>query len=142
MRNWQFLPNGNFDLVSQLIANEDAEKCKIIADTFYHTAKNRYHYVSETMTEKHIYPLVHSTNKNGNRFFYTSIKNTNHFIPKIIFGDSGINNCLLDINGEYGVTNHGIGILIENIEDANRMKEFLDSDDFKKILKSKKNGNS
>ena len=50
--------------------------------------------------------------------------------------DSGINNSIIDINGEYGLTQHSIGIKIYNKEDGINIKKAIESEKFKDIILS------
>ncbi len=84
--------------------------------------------------------LIHSTPKSGIRYKYTNIfdndikNDTPMFgVAKIIFGDSGINNIIMDIDGKYGLTSHAISIAIP-ISEFNNLKTFLESNEFKNIL--------
>ena len=46
-------------------------------------------------------------------------------ITKIIFGDSGINNPVIDINGKYAMTQHSMAIIIDNKEEGNKLSKIL-----------------
>jgi hypothetical protein len=53
------------------------------------------------------YPCIHSTPKSGVRYMYSNKNdNCNFGVSKVIFGDSGINNPILDFDGKYGMTQH------------------------------------
>ena len=66
---------------------------------------------------------------------YSSRNDNGHFgIKKIIFGDSGIYNSIIDIEGIYGMTQHSIAILIENIDNGNIIKKYIESNNFKYIF--------
>jgi len=141
IREWPFLPNKNFDIIKKIITNNNENKCDLIWNTYYHTATNRYEYVSLNKTNEHIYPLIHSTNKSGNRLYWTSVKNDKHFgFTKVIFGESGINNVVADINGEYGMTQGAMGIKI-NKDNISNLKMALESKKFKLVLEGTSWGN-
>ena len=81
------------------------------------------------------YPLLHSTNKKGNKFWYSSRNDKGHFgISKVIFGDSGINDVLIDSEGKYGMTQHGIALPIEDELDGVAARKYLMSEKFGNIL--------
>jgi hypothetical protein len=127
---WDFLPNHSFVKVKKLI--EKTEKfCNIICNSNYHTTRN---HVSSVKTSE-LFPLIHSTPKGGIRYKYSSRNDKGHFgIPKVIFGDSGINNCIIDSKGLYGMTEHSMAISVE--ENFEEVKKYLDSNEFKNILKA------
>ena len=51
-------------------------------------------------------------------------------ISRIVTGLDAI----IDINGIYGMTQHSIGIEIDNIEEAKKIKNVIDSDKFREVL--------
>ena len=57
-------------------------------------------------------------------------------MPKVIFGESGINNSICDIHGEFGMTQGAIGLKIPDpIErEGPIMKKALESERFHMIL--------
>jgi hypothetical protein len=66
---------------------------------------------------------------------YSSVKNKGHFgVSKIIFGESGINNIIIDITGKYGLTQEAIGIKIKNFKEGTEFKKALESNKFKNVL--------
>lgn len=56
------------------------------------------------------------------------------FLPKVIFGDGGINEPFIDMEGKYGMTQHAIGLVIKDKKDADKLKTFLQSNFFKNVL--------
>jgi len=80
---------------------------------------------------------VHSTQKNRHRFIWSN-RNDNGFygIKKIIFGDSGIYNPIIDIDGKYAMSEHAMAIIIDNIKEGEILSKILCSSIFKKILKA------
>jgi hypothetical protein len=68
---------------------------------------------------------------------YSKVNDKGHFgVSKVIFGDSGLNDVIIDLEGKYGLTCHGIGIKVSSLEEAKAIKKALLSDRFKVILKS------
>jgi hypothetical protein len=79
--------------------------------------EHRKLWMSHTKTNEYKYPCVHSTPKTGVRYMYSKVNDKGHFgVPKVIFGEAGINDVIIDINGEYGLTNGAIGIKINSID--------------------------
>jgi hypothetical protein len=65
------------------------------------------------------------------------VNDRGHFgISKIIFGESGLNDVIIDMNGDYGMTQGAIGIKVSSVEEANSIKSVLLSEKFNVFLKS------
>jgi len=93
--------------------------------------------MSKEKTDEFKYPCIHSTPKSGVRYMYSSLNDKGHFnVPKIIFGETGIYNSVIDINGKYGLTNGCIGIEIENLKNGENYNFFLESSIMTDIIKS------
>ena len=68
---------------------------------------------------------------------YSNINNREHFgISKIIFGDSGINNPVIDMEGKYGMTQHAMGIKISSYNEGEQLSKALQSNKFTEIIQS------
>ena len=131
--NW--LANCELELINKLIANENEEKCKILQSMSAYEARKKW--ISKTENDEFKYPVVHSTPKNNPRFVWSNRNDNGHYgIKKIIFGDSGINNPIIDIDGKYGMTQHAMAIIIDDIEEGKKLSNILCSFTFEKILKA------
>jgi hypothetical protein len=134
LNNWPFIPNFGFDNVRKLLAFDNDLRCSIEHSSSYHTCRE---HVSSNMNDIFRYPLIHSTNKSGVRYKYSSRNDKGHFnIPKIIFGETGINDCIIDDKGVYGMTDNSMAIKNDSIENLIEIKNYLESNDFKEILKA------
>jgi hypothetical protein len=135
LQHLPFLPNKNIGDVQKLLAKENEERSPIIySRSAYGTDKS---HVSSEQTKEFKYPLVHTTPKDGIRYSYSSTQSGGHFgIPKVIFGDSGINQVLIDINGKYGMTQHAMAIQISSEEEALLIENALKSIHFQNILEA------
>lgn len=132
---WSFLPNRNFNLIKNLLAENDQERCDIIYSRNNYGSDKKW--VSATKTKEFCHPLIHSTPKNGVRYCYSSQNNNGHFgVPKIIFGETGINHPIIDMDGKYGMTQQAMAIGVANIDEARKLESVLTSDNFTDILKS------
>jgi hypothetical protein len=133
IQNYDWLGNYELDLIHSLIADKNDEKCQIMQSMSAYEPRKVW--ISKTKTKEFKYPVVHSTPKEGHRFVWSN-KNDNGFygISKIIFGDSGIYDPIIDINGTYAMTQHAMAIKIDTLEEGNKLKEALTSDKFKNIL--------
>jgi len=134
LRGLNWLPNSMIEEVVGLMGNDGEAlfTCK------YHTQNGaKKGLISTSENSEFCYPLVHTTPEAGNRYYYSNRNDLEHFTtPKVIFGDGGINDVIIDASGEYGMTQHAIGIPIESQKDGELLKEFLMSDKFKNILKA------
>jgi hypothetical protein len=68
---------------------------------------------------------------------YSKVNDRGHFgIPKIIFGETGIQDVVIDIEGNYGMTQNAMAIEVNNMDEAELIKKALLSEKFKDLLKS------
>jgi len=97
----------------------------------------RKKWMSKTKTDEFKYPCVHSTPKGGVRYMYSKLNDKGHFgVSKIIFGESGIYNPIVDMDGEYGMTHGAMAIKINNHEEGEQIAKLLTSENFQDIIKS------
>ena len=83
--------------------------------------------MSKTKTEEFCYPCIHSTPKSGVRYMYSKVNDKGHFgVPKVIFGESGINNSVIDKDGIYGMTHGAMAIEITSNEEL-QIKKILEN---------------
>ena len=134
LSKWNFLPNYLFDVIDKIININKNNDNIIFNRTNYGTDSK--HVINLKNTE-YKYTLIHSTNKDGARYYYSSKNDNGHFgIKKVIFGESGINNAIIDENGEYGMTQGCMAIPFNKIEEAIKIKKAIETNLFKNILKS------
>jgi hypothetical protein len=68
---------------------------------------------------------------------YSSTNSNGHFgISKVIFGDSGIYHCIVDLDGAYGMTQHSMALEVDSLEEAENFKKALLSSKFSEFLES------
>lgn len=68
---------------------------------------------------------------------YSSRNDKGHFgVSKVIFGESGIGDVIIDINGEYGMTQCAMAIKIKDVEEGEVIKQVLLSEKFNGFLKT------
>ena len=135
LKNFNWLPNSMLNEVKMLQGSDNVERCNVIysATAYEHRKPHMQHNPDDTF----IYQCVHSTPKKGARYMWSSRCDRGHFeVPKIIFGEAGINDVIIDAEGQYGLTNGAIGIEIESEEEGLLYKNFLESDKFKAIIKA------
>jgi len=134
LSRWEFLPNSNYDIIKKLLHNNKHTPCKIIFNSsIYGSLKN---WIKNTESEIYKYKIVNSTPGKGVKLLYSS-KNSGHFgIPKVIFGQTGVNNLIIDIDGDYGMTENAMAIEIDDLKEGEQIKKYFESDKFKIILKA------
>jgi hypothetical protein len=133
LNNFEFLPNYNFENVFKLLAKNKEEKCPIVQSMSSYESRKKW--MSSKESKEFKYPIIHSTPQNGIRYMYSSRNDKGHFgIPKVIFGESGIYNAIIDIEGKYGMTQGAMAIEITNISEGKNIKKFIESLDFKEVL--------
>ena len=133
LEKWKFLPNSDFNVIKKILTKGKEKSCDIIYNrTNYGSDKN---YVSSKESKEYKYPLIHSTPKSGIRYMYSKRKDLGHFgISKVIFGETGINNPVLDMKGKYGMTQHAMAILISNKYEGIEIQKALESKKFQTLL--------
>jgi hypothetical protein len=133
LKEWLWLPNYNFNQVKKLLAKEREDTVNILfSASIYETRKK---WMSKKETEEFKYKCIHSTPQQGVRYYYSKVDKGHFGIPKVIFGDSGIYNAIVDSTGEYCMTQHAIAI-VDDIENLEYIKQALETDSFKDILKA------
>lgn len=139
LREWDFLPNSNFKLIEPLIKGKN-EGCVIIFSRSAYASDKKW--VQENKTSKFKYPLIHSTPQSGTRYMYSSQNNNGMFgVSKIIFGESGIYNSIIDLKGEFGLTQGTMAIPISSKKEGEQIKKVIESDEFRNILEACSWGN-
>ena len=130
----EFIPNGMFNEIQKLLPTNGEEVIKMLRDCPYHTQKD---HMNKEQTEEFKYPCVNFMPKTDIPVVYHS--NTNqkgHFgTPKLIMSNGRIKSvgCMLDENGEYGLTQFAFGI-VDEITNLPRIKQAIDSDGFRNLM--------
>ena len=135
LNKYNWLANCELELIDKLIANENEEKCKILQSMSAYEPRKKW--ISKIETKEFKYPVVHSTPKDGHCFVWSN-KNDNGFfgIKKVIFGESGIYNPIIDIEGKYAMSQGAMAIIIDDIKEGEKISKFLCSTTFNKIIKA------
>jgi hypothetical protein len=123
----EFIPNGKFDMIFSLVANDDEEKVIVIEDCSYHHQKQ---YVSANKNTEYKYPCVYSIKKGSTPTFkYSNCNDKGHFgIKKMIFGNGANPTYMKDENGIYGMTQFSFAVcnydlnIIEKAIQSNEIK--------------------
>ena len=135
LSEWKFLPNSDFEKVKPLLKKKGQDAVPILySSSAYETRKE---HISDTKDEEFKYPCIHSIPQTGTRYMYSNVNDKGHFgVSKVIFGDTGMNDVIIDMDGEYCMTNHSMAIQVDTLEEAESIKEALLSDKFKLVLKA------
>lgn len=141
-REWEWLPNSNFELVKSILGGG----CEVIYSRSDFGADKKW--VSHKKDDIFKYPLVHSTTKKGVRWCYSSrndglrVRSSGSAVkmfgvPKIIFGEAGINgNSVIDLTGEFGMTQGAFAIKVYDEIEAINIQKALHSDKFNTLVQS------
>ena len=139
IKDWDFLPNSNFEMIESLISNDPENRAVIHGDSTFHTQSKLESLLCEEKKGKFVHPCVYSIPKNGPvRFFYANkrIETKGHFgTPKVIFGSDGVGDIICDHDGEYGLTQFAIGV-IDAPENLDQIRIALKSERFRNLMKS------
>lgn len=103
LKDFPWLPNGNYQKIESITTKTPKyDNTRVIFSSAY-TSHGKW--THEKPSKNNTYILIHSTTQNGIRCMYTSDNTRGHFgIPKVIFGESGINTPVLHVDGIYGMT--------------------------------------
>ena len=140
LAQWKWLPSKNYELISSILAKgkEGEERCPLLySRSAYGTDK--YWMCSDKNEEAgFVHPCIHSTLKGGvTRYYYSKVCDRGFFgVPKVIFGESGIFEPILDMDGTYGVTHCAMAIEISGLEEGEKIVEVLKSDKFDELIQS------
>jgi tRNA1(Val) A37 N6-methylase TrmN6 len=144
LRKWEFLPNCYYGEVQRLLSNKNPINV-IYSRNQFGTDRE---WTKEKESKEYKYPLIHSTPMGQPRMYWTNtntppVKNQVEMFgqKKVIFGESGINNVILDVDGKYGMTQGAIGLEINNKQQGILYKKALESEGFERILKALNFGN-
>ena len=131
-----WLSNSKLLEIKKILAKNDGERCPIMYDRTAYGADKKDR-VSSKETSEFKYPCVHSTPKAGTRYMYSNVNDRGHFgVPKVIFGESGIYNPIIDMEGKYAMTHGAMAIQVDNLEEATCISKAIQSDEFDKVIKS------
>lgn len=125
-----FLPNKNITLIDTFTNGDNL--CEIIHSCSDYEIRKPW--MNKTETETHIYPCINSILNDGSiNWWYSNRNDKGHFnVPKIIVSDS-TGYLLNDYDGNYGLTSHSLGIVVEDENISILMEKALNSKKFKEV---------
>ena len=134
LKNKEFIPNGDYELLESLYANEGQEKIEVIhSRTLYGTDKENTSR-NESSIFKH--PVIYTISSKGIITKYFSSKKQGHYdVPKLIWSNGSIKTChsYLDIDGQYAMTEFTYGIA-DKPENLFKIQEAFDSEKFRDLM--------
>jgi hypothetical protein len=125
-----FIPNGRHEEFSRLISTNEEDNIELIQQSAYHTQRA---YISSAKEGEYIHPIAYTTTQsNGLQLVYSKVNDKGHFgIPKVIFSNGGGSIPIIDMNGDYGLSQFAYAIAdepsnLKNIEKALNNPKFLE----------------
>jgi hypothetical protein len=134
MNEFNWLPNSNITDIRKILTRT-GERCPIIQSMSAYEPRKKW--MSAVKTDEYKYPCVHSTPKSGVRYMYSNRNDKGHFgVSKVIFGESGIYDPVIDMVGTYGMTHGAMAIQVSSVKEANEIKKILVCVGFQRVIKS------
>lgn len=128
-----YIPSGMIDSFNKIVAKIGEEKVEILHS--YSDYETRKPHMSKVRTDEHIYPCVYTiTTKNSINFFYSTNKDNGHFGVKKLIWSNGLGTYpILDLEGNYGLTQFSYAI-IDEPENLFLIKKVVESDIFINLM--------
>jgi len=134
MDNIEYIPNGQIELFNKIIAKDGENKVQsIYSRSAYGTDKVN---VSNTNDGAFIYPCVYTTTKDGSiNLKYSNTNNNGHFgIPKVIWSNGVQSTLVMDLEGQYGLTQFSYAIT-DTEENLHKIYKVMNSEKFINLMK-------
>lgn len=134
LKNCHFFPNFDFDLLRKLMAQPGDTTPEVLFGNHYETRKS---HMNMGKTARFRHPCVHWTGKKEPfvKYWYSSKRGQFFDVPKLIFSDADcIASAVVDVRGEFGLTQHAIGLRIKSKREGEQMKKALESPRFYQFL--------
>jgi hypothetical protein len=125
-----WLPNA--DILTICKPRKITEYCPVLYSASWYDPRKKWMSVKKDNT--YIYSCVQSITKTGIRYCYSSIDKGFFGISKVIIGESGLNNVVIDMKGEYGMTQGAMAIKVDTLKEAESIKKALLSEKFKTFI--------
>ena len=124
------IPTDNFKLFDILKGDTHSTRVDVLFSTSdYHARKNT---ISKEKNSKFKYPVIYGYPKKGLKLIYSNTKDNGHYnIPKLILVAASINS-ILDVNGEYAMTEYA-GAIVDTTSNLKEIQKVVDSDNFKQL---------
>lgn len=130
-----FIPNFGWNIFLKIISKLNDNGIYVIRDSDCHTSRP---YVSKTKKEGYDYDLLNSISRTkGKTYCYSSRPHKCQTNKKVIFSNGETIVPFYD-NGQLGVTEGGLYILVDNGELGEKMVKYLNTNIIKLVIKSTK----
>jgi hypothetical protein len=130
----EFIPNGMFNDILNLVAKKGDTKVNIISDSSYHTQRE---FMSKEETTYNIHKCIYTVKKGDiPTFWYSNTNKNGHFsIPKLIWSNGRIISVgsIIDYKGEYGLTQFSYAV-VDDPENLGHIKKAFDSTKFRDMM--------
>ena len=128
LSSMEFIPNGKFNDIKNIIAINDEEKCNVLYSRYCYGSDK--HWMNKNKNDEFRYPCIYTILKKGTINLRWSNTNGNgHFgIPKVIWSN-GTSMPFVDSKGKYGLTEFAYAI-VDSIENLENIKKAIESDRF------------
>lgn len=142
LSDWCFIPSGCFNEIKELLSKNNDNKCKVLHSHYYGSDKKR---ISKKKTNVFKYPCCYTiTIKNGLKCLYSSIKKEHFGISKIIWSNGTGTYPIVDMNGDYGLSQYAYAIVddkenLENIKIALNNKKLINLMKYARFTSNKYN---
>jgi len=133
------LPNYHFAEFYELLDSHGEANSDILYSRTLHG--NDKPNMSKEKDDNFQYPCVYGMYQDGTfSCFYSSTK-SEHFVPKVIMGTGRYLYPVIDMKGEYGMTQNAFGIKVRSLKEATIIKKAIESEKFREIIRATKWGN-
>ena len=129
-----FIPNGSYDKIVSLLAKNEEDQIEIIHS--YSEYETRKDFINKEKTGKFKYPVFYCINQGDNSTIFYSSEKKGHFgISKFIWSNGYIPSfgCVVDPNGEYGMTQFCYAI-VDEPKNLDNIKKAFDSKAFRDLM--------
>ena len=128
IKKWNFLPSGLFDIIENILGNNDV----IYSRTFYGTDKKN---ISAKKTDKNKFPIIHNMTQKGLGYVYSSEDKGQFNNPKVILSFGRHQYPYNDWKSEFGMSQICYGLPINSKEEGEYIVKAINTNLFKEILK-------
>lgn len=138
-RDWPFLPNSDFELISGLL-DLKPDPARVIYDRMAYGSDTK-NMSAEYSAGEFIYPVVHTMTKRGLGLWYSNANTRGHFgVPKVILNFNEKLYPYLDASGEYGMGQFSFGLPVTSVAEGEAIVRALTSPRFRAVVKATKWG--
>lgn len=134
IQSLEFIPNGQVDLVSNLIAKHDEDKVELLFSRSDYGIDKKW--MSKSQNEIFNKPCVYTVNSESKASLYYSSKDNGHFgLPKLIWSNGRISSIgsYIDHEGKFGLTQFAYAI-VDKKSNLKKIKKAFDSKKFRDLM--------